>query len=165
MALWARLRRPDRVSDLVALLFRDASVDRGEFSGGPTPTFSPPTRRSRSTQTSGSSPAIAECLLQSHRGEIHLLPALPVGLGPVASCGLVARPGVETSLRWRDGELLSVTLRARDGAGGAHRIRYGSRALTVELVPGVPVELGPGDLQESAAVAPDPHAPPPSRAG
>ncbi len=59
----------------------------------------------------GMTAAIAEALLQSHTGLIHLLPALPP-LWPQGHVrGLVARGGVLVDIDWKDGRLTRAELR------------------------------------------------------
>jgi alpha-L-fucosidase 2 len=59
---------------------------------------------------------IAEMLLQSHGGEIRLLPALPKAWPSGEVTGLRARGGYDVDIAWRDGRMTAGTIRAtRDG--------------------------------------------------
>jgi alpha-L-fucosidase 2 len=58
----------------------------------------------------GVTAAIAEMLLQSHRGIIHLLPALPAEWADGSFSGLRARGGYAVSCTWRGGRVTDYTV-------------------------------------------------------
>jgi alpha-L-fucosidase 2 len=88
----------------------------------------------------GATAGIAEMLLQSHAGEINLLPALP-SAWPIGSVkGLRARGGFELDVAWRDGRLAAVIIRSRGGA--RCKVRYGERVARLSVKPGGSVRLG-----------------------
>lgn len=69
--------------------------------------------------------AIIEMLLQSHAGEIELLPALPEEWSQGQVKGLKARGAFEVDITWSSGRLARATIHA--ARGGACRVRFGER--------------------------------------
>lgn len=82
----------------------------------------------------GGTAAIADMLLQSHAGEIHLLPALPDVWPSGSFKGLRAKGNAEVDAAWENGALTGATIRAF--SGGRTSIRFGERTVPLEFVPG-----------------------------
>jgi alpha-L-fucosidase 2 len=82
----------------------------------------------------GGASGIAEMLLQSQNGKIELLPALPKAWPAGSVKGLRARGNFEIGIEWKDGQLVSVTVRSF--AGNPCHLRY--RDLTCD----VPIKRG-----------------------
>ncbi|MCK5175934.1 MAG: glycoside hydrolase family 95 protein, partial [Planctomycetes bacterium] len=75
-----------------------------------------------------------EMLVQSHAGEIHLLPALPDAWQTGHITGLRARGGFEVDVRWKNGKLTKAVIVSDNAA--ACKLRYASRTTEHKLKAG-----------------------------
>lgn len=91
----------------------------------------------------GGTAGIAEMLLQSQNGELHLLPALPKAWPKGSITGLRARGGFEVDLAWNDGRLTAATVRSTLGRPCV--VRYGEQTRAIEMKAGERLTLT-GDL-------------------
>lgn len=78
----------------------------------------------------GYTAGVAEMLVQSHAGEVSLLPALPRAWATGTVRGLKARGGHEVGIRWEAGKLKHASLRAGRSGECAVRTRTGMKTIT-----------------------------------
>ncbi|MCY9670344.1 glycoside hydrolase family 95 protein [Paenibacillus alginolyticus] len=81
----------------------------------------------------GGAGAIAEMLLQSHAGEINLLPALPKKWHKGKVSGLRAKGNIEVDIVWENGELMEATIQAF--SAGQTFLRYREQSVSLVLTP------------------------------
>jgi alpha-L-fucosidase 2 len=89
----------------------------------------------------GATAGIAEILLQSQAGEIHLLPALPKAWPAGSVSGLKARGNVTVDIAWEGGRMTSATLTSP--AATKATVRFNGRTQAVTLAAGRPLKVGP----------------------
>ncbi len=90
----------------------------------------------------GCTAAMAEMLLQSRAGEIHLLPALPKAWAAQGSFrGLRARGGFSVDCAWEAGVVVSATVSGKPGTEAV--VRIGDRKVPVKMPASGRVQLGP----------------------
>ena len=94
----------------------------------------------------GITATIAEMLLQSHAGEISLLPALPAVYPKGKVTCLRARGGYEVDMQWTDGKLTKAVIRSVKGKGSVS-IRYKDAVKVIDFSSNKRVELSSSDFK------------------
>ena len=90
----------------------------------------------------GITTAITEMLLQSHAGEISLLPALPAKYPTGSVTGLRARGGYKVDIFWKDGVLTKAVIKAdRTKKDKIIPVRYAGLVKSVKLAKGQTIVL------------------------
>ena len=142
---WARLENGEKTDEILKKIFLVPERRRFGFGGfGGSEGFGNNLHFSGSNQSDinfGITAGIAESLLQSHAGEISLLPALPASWKDGSVSGLRARGGYEVSISWKDGRMTSCEIKSL--LGHPFTVRYAGRTKDFTLAAGKSIKLGP----------------------
>ena len=126
---WARFKDGNHAMELVKLLLKPADGGAGSYVNlfDAHPPF-------QIDGNFGAAAGLAEMIVQSHQGYIDILPALPAAIPTGEIKGLLVRGGYELDLKWSNGKLIALVVKAT--VGGTCELRYGAKRKSITLKAG-----------------------------
>ena len=138
--LWARLKNGEKAYQIYRKLLTAVAPEQDRtpdysHGGGTYPNLFDAHPPFQIDGNFGGTAGVCEMLIQSNaNNEIELLPALPAAWKDGAVSGLCARGGYEVSMKWKDGMVTHVTIKAKKA--GTATLLYNGQQKTLKLKAG-----------------------------
>jgi len=129
IAMWARLERGDKTAPLITAATRGTANNLHRDGAN-----------NQIDASFGCTAGMAESLLQSHAGEISLLPALPETWSAGSVTGLRARGGYTVDMKWENSRLVSAVITNINGVESIP-VRYREKVVSVQVKTGHTIKL------------------------
>jgi alpha-L-fucosidase 2 len=150
---WARLLDGNHAYKLIQDQLTPAQVEGQDERGGTYPNLFDAHPPFQIDGNFGCTAGIAEMLVQSHDGTIHLLPALPDAWPKGKVTGLRARGGFDINMAWDDHKVTSLTIISH--LGGTCRLRLPNDIKgDTRLTPVQSGQLNPNPFYQIARIKP-----------